>query len=342
MRIFYKTLSIENEVSDVKEVSLEDNARLVDLLLMLYPQGFGTRTNVYVNEKLIELENYDMELSDNDVIFINHLPQWMQVLYFIIQIVLTLVISYIMKSLYKPKNNDSQTFSSIYSSQIDQIISKVGEPFPIQYGRLRRYPNLIAPVYNFYYNNEEYSLIHTTLGVGNFEIYDVFLDKTSSKNMATHYDDTNSNDSLKFWSQQSGIGKKDINKSIKQAFGSIVPGDFLNYITHQCKNITGLQFNQGASVFWHTINDKGTKIDKVLINISFTNGLYTSKSDGGIDSCSANIQVILIEIDDDDNETGFRQSNTFSVSSSNMETFNHSILITKLRPSRYKIGLFRK
>ena len=46
MRIFYKTLSIENEASNVKEVSLEDNARLVDLLLMLYPQGFGCEREI--------------------------------------------------------------------------------------------------------------------------------------------------------------------------------------------------------------------------------------------------------------------------------------------------------
>ena len=345
MRVYYKTLSVDiGKESGVECMDLKQNSRLVDLLLALFPQGFERKTDVYINNELIEVKDYDVELDESDVITIDERPRYTYIAQILIMIVINVVISLIMKKLNKPKNVDSSTGRSIYTSNINQIMSNIGAPFPIQYGRVRRYPNLIAPQFSFFHNNEEYVVIHTALGIGQYKIHDTYLDKTSNANLDMyHYKDNDpKSQPLKFWTfLDNPKTNKNIHKDFKKSFSSIVPESYLGYITYHCENINSLQFNKGARIYWHTINDKGTRINQVVVNLTFPGGLYTISSKGEFESASVAVDIVLLEIDDDDRETGFRKiiEHTFEFKDKTAirQTFN----IQNLKSGRYKIGIFR-
>jgi len=184
----------------VEEISYD---RLIDYLLEKYPNGFDKPCDIYVNEKKIVLDDYDIELKDDDIIIIMFRPALAvgvvggSVVTFIANLFISAAVSYIIGQIFKPKIPNMQTSlasrnsagqaSSVYSLNSQQNEAKVGQVIPIIYGKVRTYPALIAPPYYRYENNEEYLYQLMCIGQGKYAIDDLLISDTNVQEIQSDY-----------------------------------------------------------------------------------------------------------------------------------------------------------
>jgi len=336
MNVFYKEVNLTNLYAFKKE-EVKDNIKLYELLLEKFPNGFNVKTDVYVNKQLIEIDNYDMTLKENDLITVNQFIEWN----FVIQIAIAIVISMILAYLFKPKEPEVGKSLSVYSTKSSQIEAKLGEPIQIQYGRIRQYTKLIAPAYKVYYENEEYNIIHTCIGVGNFDIYDTYIAETNINSFI--------NPLVAYF--KSGVGAK-TNHLFNLRDQAITLGlypSFVNMISHRVREIENISFNEtNDEIGYSVINAKNTQIQFVMINLEFPSGISQTVSDTDImgvtttsqEADTASFQLILKEIDDFDVETGFVINRTFSITKNTISPYRHTYH-EKIKLGRYKVYLKR-
>lgn len=332
MKIYLKELNVnENIVNKIKEnieeIIVEKDVKLIDILLKKYENGFENETQVFINRELIEVENYDIELKDNDLITINNLPQ--DPVSFLIMLTINIVISLLMSYLFKPKKTNDVAAVSIYSTKNNQISAKLGSPFPIQYGNIRQYPILIAKDYSFYSGNDEYQVLHTTLGVGEYTINNVYMNETNITEL-----EGNNVDYFKL-----GVGSKDLITKMKTNFNTI-SSDFMAYVVQEAAEVASVALDEGATIGYNTINESDTQISKVLINFNFNNGIYSQSDEGDLISSNVNIKCTLLEIDDSDNETGYQKVSYLNITKSTRTAVRESLIIS-VKNGRYKIKLER-
>ena len=170
----------ESITNDIKDIKINDSTKLFDVLMEEFPNGFEVETDVYVNKEKISVENFDMRVSPGDLITVSETPAWSYFIMFVVSIVISLILSFLLK----PKEPENGVASSIYTTSANQITTKLGDAIPVQYGSLRRFPALVANNYRFYRGNEEYHMINTCLGVGDFDIEEVYINDSKIDDMS--------------------------------------------------------------------------------------------------------------------------------------------------------------
>ncbi len=73
---------------------------------------------------------------------------------------------------------DSQQASSVYNYNGQGNKPKLGNPVPVQYGRMPHYPDIIAPNWWEYVNNEQYYYQTFSKGIGKFFIHQHYIGET--------------------------------------------------------------------------------------------------------------------------------------------------------------------
>jgi hypothetical protein len=74
--------------------------------------------------------------------------------------------------------SDDGSVTNHYSLASGRNVITIGAPFPEHMGRFKVYPNLIMSSYTYFRNNEQYLKMLGVIGVGEYEVEDVFIDKT--------------------------------------------------------------------------------------------------------------------------------------------------------------------
>lgn len=325
MKIYYKELSISNEIqnySHIKDIELKNNACLIDLLCLLYKDGFEYEAQVFVNSKQIQIENFDIQLKENDLVTISFLPQDVIITMIIINILISVLLSY----LFKPKSPENRASQSVYSVQQDQIKAYPNEVIPVQYGRVRQYPKLISPAYKFYMNNKQYHVLHTLLGVGNYDINGIYINDTNINSIT---------EIVKYQITEVGSKLSHIS-NCKTKFGT----NLMAYIVHSPESLASIsQQNQGDKTEFISLNPAKTKINKAIINFNFAGGLYWN-DEGSINPFNVQMFIKFVEIDDEDNELFYYRTFTHSVTQATNSAYTNTFSTT-LKEGRYKVYIER-
>jgi len=329
MKVFYKNIDIsENDNYSFSDYELENNDTLLDFLVKKYPEGFDNEKVIFLNKKKIDLDNdYNIKLKENDLITLSDLPQAT----ILIMIVVNIVISIILSQLMKPKKPYQVQKNSVYSNNINQIAAALNDSVQIQYGTMRYYPKKIANDYMFYINNMQYLCVHTCLGVGSINVKNTYLNDTNINELVD-------NNQVLSYTEKTG-NKYNYLNNLKDNFVDFY--EYLGVISHKPEELKQIQINdQYQEIGYTNINEKDTKIDKVLINISFDNGIFDVDSEGSDKSSYVNINFKLVEIDSEDNETGYVSEKSFSGSFVSRTAIRRTIVFG-VKSGRYKILIKR-
>lgn len=75
-------------------------------------------------------------------------------------------------------NQDTQQASSVYNYNGQGNKPKLGNPVPVQFGRMPHYPDIISPNWWEYVDNEQYYYQSFSKGVGKFQIHEHYIGET--------------------------------------------------------------------------------------------------------------------------------------------------------------------
>lgn len=75
-------------------------------------------------------------------------------------------------------NSPSSTQDQIYSVQAQGNVAKLGEPLPVWYGRLKRFPDFAATPWAEFVGNDQYLNILLSMGMGSFSYENLYVDDT--------------------------------------------------------------------------------------------------------------------------------------------------------------------
>lgn len=328
------TTSLNNikKITKLEEnINVKKDTKLYEFLLKKYPEGFKEAKQVFVNGKEIKVENFDIKLKENDLITVAELPNY-QIL---IMILVMIVISIVMYLIMKPKKPYQTAQNSVYSAKQTQIRAAYGDAIQIQYGRFRHYPKMIAEPYTFFYNNEEYHLVHTCCGTGNFNINKIYLNETGIENLLD-------NTQVQYYFLNGSVNKtgyaerfKDMNVNLKK---------YLGFTVHKPEELSGIDLNPVESsnrqIGYTIINANNSKINKILINFDFNQGIFYVSDENQDESAAVNIVIGVREIDENDNELPYYFEKVYSFSKNQRTPFRDTVLID-IKSGRYKIKIIR-
>lgn len=186
----------------------EKHDRLIDYLQKYHPNGFEKPCNITINQKEIDLDDYDVKLKDDDVVVLIHHQGvsaamvgatlgWGSVASWAGAIIANMAIGMLLSRIFAPSMPNSQSSlgtrnsagkaSSVYSLNSQQNEAKIGEVIPIIYGKVRTYPALISPPYARYEENEEYLYQLMCIGQGKYAIDDLLISDTNVQEIQTDY-----------------------------------------------------------------------------------------------------------------------------------------------------------
>ncbi|MFM2618567.1 host specificity factor TipJ family phage tail protein (plasmid) [Vibrio alginolyticus] len=145
--------------------SVEPGTRLRDWLARHFPdQSFHVTLNF---EKLDDL---DVELGPTDVVSIRPKigfgTEWL--IYAALALSAVSVVYTFTNMPDGPGNQNTKQASSVYNYNSQGNKPKLGNPVPVRYGRMPHYPDIIAPDWWEYENNEQYYYQSFSQGIGKF------------------------------------------------------------------------------------------------------------------------------------------------------------------------------
>ena len=174
--------------------------RVIDYLIDKYPLGVNSPYTIFLNDKKLEVNDFDTEVSTDDVLtFIMH-PKIAAafgltgIAAYLVNFAVATAISYAVGQIFKPdvpdiglgssqRSNNKQ--SSVYNLNSQQNVQRLGQPIPVHYGRVRVYPSLLEAPYYRYEDNEQYLYQLMCIGAGKYRLNDIFVSDTTSSDIST-------------------------------------------------------------------------------------------------------------------------------------------------------------
>lgn len=127
-----------------------------------------------------ELNDLDVVIAQHDVISLR--PQLGFGIDWIIWAALAVSVAtsvYMYSQMPDPSSNhDTQQASSVYNYNAQGNKPKMGNPVPVQYGRMPHYPDIISPNWWEYVDNEQYYYQTFSKGIGKFAIHEHMIGET--------------------------------------------------------------------------------------------------------------------------------------------------------------------
>lgn len=198
-RIVYVANLLEPEPQELGE----HTGPLIDWLQREYPGGFPVQQYIYINRAFLAVDDYDLELGDDDEVLIVLKPAAPVAAFLGPTIVAALAtaaasaaisfaISFVVSKLF-PTNIDSDSSASaaqpsagsVYSLAVPTNSIKLGDPIPVIYGEVLATPDIASQPYSFYYGNDQYVDILFCLGQGEHVISDITISDTSVTQIAS-------------------------------------------------------------------------------------------------------------------------------------------------------------
>ncbi len=159
-----------------------------------------------------------------------------------------------------PPDVSDRDVSPTYNLAAQQNSARLGANVPIQYGRCRIWPDLIAQPYSTYNNNEQYVYQLFCLGAGEFSVGNLQIEDTD----VTSFDEISYE---YYYNQPVTLFPTDVETSVEvaeQVLSTSNTGPF-------------------------SANSSGTTANRIEIDIVFPQGLHRARSSGDIDSQTVNV-----------------------------------------------------
>ena len=177
-----------------------------------------------------------------------------------------------------------------YSARVETNIARLGEPVPVQFGRIpNALPDLVAAPYYEYLNSEQYIFLRYCLGMGKFAIHEMRFLHNSLESLAT----------------SAGLTVDDIVEIIPPSgSGTLLPAN-----TFPAVDIAGgdMTENWSTSAFSCPV---GEEVDTIDIDF-FLNGLCFFQANGGLGQMQVAVHAQCRLVDDNDVPLGAGTWTTF-------------------------------
>lgn len=178
------------KVSDKKTTLLDSNVRFIDYLQKVYPKGFSRPTSVLLNGLTLKVDDFDIMLSDGDVIDIKMDPMATTVganfatggavrsgFRFLTGPIIDFIVPLpdipeLPTALKVPRQ------SATYNLRAQSNLSRLNEAIPTQYGKVRWYPDLAAIPWFENNDNDRFLNQLFILGWGELDIETIRLGDT--------------------------------------------------------------------------------------------------------------------------------------------------------------------
>ncbi len=161
--------------------------------------------------------------------------------------------------------------SPTYDLQAQGNYARLGQPIPVQYGRLAVYPDFAAQPYAEYHGNEQYLYQLFCVGLGEYQIESIDIDDTP----------------VSAWDE--------ITYEVVPPGGQITlfPANVITSV-----EVGGQDLPTNTAVGPYTANDAGTQANAIGVDLVAPRGLYYANDSGGLTTMSVTFRVEARQIDD--------------------------------------------
>lgn len=246
-------------------VSTDSYPTLIDFLQDMYPNGFERPTDISINTKTLEVNNYDTALKEDDIIVLLERAALPAALFggslfltALANLTISVTLSYVVNKLFAPDAADtgSSQPSSVYNLNSAQNMARYGAPIPIIYGTVRMYPAMIVQPYYKFENNIEYLYHVLCVGQGT----------NTTDNIQIAEDDITTPGDLQW-------------KLLYQdSFYNIPRNAYGIHITRTLSSPSNLELKEGEFTEEYTIK-QGTA--NAEFDYHYPNGIYATRAEGG-------------------------------------------------------------
>lgn len=270
---------------------------------------------VYLNKEQIGEDRFDYLLQEGDELCIFIEPG--EVLTILTYVALAIAVAsaiYVLTAL--PDEPEAHDKSPTYNLRGQSNEARLGEAIPVQYGQMRVYPDLLARPWVEYRNNEQYLHQLFCIGKGEFDVSEPRLSDTS----LSSFDEVQSE---VVYEGPVTLFPSNVETSVEvanQELSTTYTGPFV-------------------------VNSAGTQINKISVDVVFSEGLYRARSSGDIDPRSSSDEGNLIidyrEIDDAGSPLGsFVTGLTQPLSGKSLSPL-HLTYSFSVPPGRYEVRVRR-
>jgi len=262
----------------VKELSVPEGCTISELIQILFPNfiEFERPTVVLIDGVAKMREAWKGEsLKEGSVVLFLEMPQFVAVPYvFWLLVVASIAIAFLIRPAKTGVLPEADSVYNIRGGRKNQI--KLGSPIEVSYGRCRLYPSYASAPYNEYENNEQYLYALYCLGQGEFEIERHQIDDT------------------------------DISDFSDVSYQVYAPGEEVRLIRDnvttsiEVNNIELLPYDdpEHTEAGPFVVNEAGTTITTISIDVSLPGGLYATNSKGKMVSATSVANFVYAPIND--------------------------------------------
>ena len=214
----------------------------------------------------------------------------------------------------QPSNNSPSTGSSTYNANAQGNQARLGQPIPVNYGKMRIYPDFAARPYTEYESNEQYLYQLFCIGQGLNEFGNIRLDNTPLDNF------------------------EDATVEVIKPHEKVT---LFHTAVVQAPEAGGQDLSEPIVLGPYTINDVGTEISRLACDVVFPGGLIRIKDDGEERSTSVHLSVWADPIDDKGDIIGGREIIFDEEISDKTRTAIRLTLAKDVPPGRYQMTIER-
>lgn len=172
--------------------------------------------------------------------------------------------------------------SPTYSVSAQGNSARLGQPIPVQYGYLKRWPDFAAAPYTEYQGNDQWLYQLLMLGQGEYDIEEFGFENTAfAKNTG------------------SGLASTGVYEDI--SWEVIEPGQSVSLFPTQVSSaveVSGQLLEHNSFVGPFPVNAAGTEVNRVGFDIICPRGLYYANDRGEFDSRTVKVRFYIRKIDD--------------------------------------------
>jgi hypothetical protein len=169
---------------------------LIDWMQAHYPNGFGRPVSITLDGLDLAIDDADVALKAGEVVTIHVTPGHIvaaALIAALISSLVTLAATLITTMIFgKPKApGTTPTADPVYSISGAQNAARIGEPVPVNYGRIITVPDYAAQPYTFFTGNQQYIDQILCIGKGWHQVLNVLLADTPASALAS--------DAVQYW-----------------------------------------------------------------------------------------------------------------------------------------------
>ena len=214
-----------------------------------------------------------------------------------------------------PNSATPSTGSPTYSLSAQGNAARLGAPIPVNYGRMRIYPDFAAQPYSEYESNEQYLYQLFCIGQGENQISDIRLEDTPIANFA------------------------EVSTEIIPPLGKVT---LFHTAVVNAAEAGGQDMSEAITLGPYIVNAVKTEISRIAVDVVFPGGLMgVDEDDGDEYSVGVSLQIGAELVDDEGNPIGGGTTVYNGTISDCTRTAIRRTLAADVAPGRYRVTVSR-